>query len=118
MFVLKGKRVGVLVAVASSTHARWSSTGHSFEQLKEKYEMRQRLLADCYVVAQVDGVNFKKLTSVLHKPNDQTFVNLMNSCARQIFRELKADIACAYGFSDEYRCVCVCAGWFKILLMP
>lgn len=36
------------------------------------------------------------------KPNDETALNLMNSCASLVLEEYP-DIVFAYGYSDEYR---------------
>jgi tRNA(His) guanylyltransferase len=37
------------------------------------------------------------------KPNDIDALNLMNTAAKAIMRELTSDITLAYGDSDEYR---------------
>ena len=52
----------------------------------------------------MDGANFKKFTELnsFLKPIDQRNMNLMNSCAKQMFNVHKNDILCAYGFSDEF----------------
>ena len=37
------------------------------------------------------------------KPNDLNALNLMNTAAKSVMRELSSDIILAYGDSDEYR---------------
>lgn len=75
-----------------------------FNLFKQKFEIKHPMLYNCYIIVQIDGLNFKKFTqdNNLLKPNDQLIINLMNSCSRNIFNELKAHLIYSYGFSDEF----------------
>jgi tRNA(His) 5'-end guanylyltransferase len=73
----------------------------AFVELKQKYELKHNLLNDCFILVQLDGVNFKKFTSDFNKPVDQRLVNLMNQCTKEMFESLGCDLLCSYGFSDE-----------------
>ena len=74
-----------------------------FDQIKSSHELKYRLLDECYIVVQVDGVGFKNFTRkhLFHKPVDQRNINLMNECATSLFDEFRPHMLCAYGFSDE-----------------
>jgi tRNA(His) guanylyltransferase len=75
-----------------------------FDFIKTSYEIKPRLLDNCFIIVQVDGINFKNFTRVhtFHKPNDQQNINLMNYCARKIFDDYQVQMLCSYGFSDEW----------------
>ncbi len=79
-----------------------SQYSRSFDKIKNDFETRDIFLPEAYSIISIDGVNFKKFTNSFHKPIDQRNVNLMNECALDLFKFFKNDIACAYGFSDEF----------------
>jgi tRNA(His) guanylyltransferase len=87
------------------TQKRFSQ--RQYNLLKENYEQKQKLLNQTYIVVQIDGINFKNFTQIneFNKPIDQRHVNLMNACARTMFKAYKSDMVCSYGFSDEYNFV-------------
>ncbi|CAF1007539.1 unnamed protein product [Brachionus calyciflorus] len=75
-----------------------------FTNVKLKYEIDQKLLSSCYILVQIDGLNFKTFTKINNfiKPNDQSNINLMNSCSMKIFETLRDHLIYSYGFSDEF----------------
>jgi tRNA(His) 5'-end guanylyltransferase len=74
-----------------------------FEHLKQLFEVKPKLLDECFIVVQCDGLSFKQFTKLheFHKPTDQRNVNLTSFCAREIFDQYRAEVLCALGFSDE-----------------
>ena len=73
----------------------------AFVELKHKYEVKSKMLDDCFILIQLDGVNFKKFTKNLIKPVDQRLINLLNQCSKEMFDSFAGDLLCSYGFSDE-----------------
>jgi tRNA(His) guanylyltransferase len=71
--------------------------------IKKNYELNNVFMPNTFIVIRLDGNNFKYLTQFygLHKPNDQSHINLMNRCALSVFKTFKTDIQSVYGYSDE-----------------
>lgn len=88
---------------------RYKSTNklRKFNLTKEKFEITNYLLSEAYIIACIDGINFKKFcaTNHFHKPVDLRNVSLMNSCALSLMNRYRNDIMCAYGFSDEFNLI-------------
>lgn len=67
------------------------------------FEQDQTLLPNTWIVVRIDGRGFHKLSDhySFAKPNDRRALDLMNAAASHVVRSI-ADIAFAYGVSDEF----------------
>ncbi|KAF2150638.1 tRNAHis guanylyltransferase [Myriangium duriaei CBS 260.36] len=68
-----------------------------------KHETWDALAPENWIVVRIDGRGFSKFTAKHNftKPNDKRAIDLMNSAATEVLRQL-VDITLAYGQSDEY----------------
>ncbi|EER38138.1 tRNA(His) guanylyltransferase [Histoplasma capsulatum H143] len=69
------------------------------------FEQDDSLLPNTWIVVRIDGRGFHRFSDryKFQKPNDERALNLMNTAACAVMRDLP-DLIIAYGVSDEYRC--------------
>nr|AKI05728.1 truncated ICARUS1 [Arabidopsis thaliana] len=74
-----------------------------YEYVKS-FELEDEVMLPNLMVVRIDGRDFSRFSQVheFEKPNDETALNLMNSCSAAVLEEFP-DIIFAYGYSDEYR---------------
>jgi len=73
-----------------------------YEYVKS-FELEDEVMLPNLMVVRIDGRDFSRFSQVheFEKPNDETALNLMNSCSAAVLEEFP-DIIFAYGYSDEY----------------
>nr|AAT41733.1 At2g32320 [Arabidopsis thaliana]AAU94397.1 At2g32320 [Arabidopsis thaliana] len=73
-----------------------------YEYVKS-FEVEDEVMFPNLIIIRIDGRDFSRFSQVhkFEKPNDETSLNLMNSCASSVLVEYP-DIVFAYGYSDEY----------------
>ncbi|KAG7568644.1 tRNAHis guanylyltransferase catalytic domain [Arabidopsis thaliana x Arabidopsis arenosa] len=73
-----------------------------YEYVKS-FEVEDEVMFPNLIIIRIDGRDFSRFSQVhkFEKPNDETALNLMNSCASSVLEEYP-DIVFAYGYSDEY----------------
>ncbi|EOA26904.1 hypothetical protein CARUB_v10022993mg [Capsella rubella] len=73
-----------------------------YEYVKS-FEVEDEVMFPNLIVIRIDGCDFSRFSQVhqFEKPNDETALNLMNSCASAVLEEFP-DIVFAYGYSDEF----------------
>ncbi|OAX85429.1 hypothetical protein ACJ72_00200 [Emergomyces africanus] len=69
------------------------------------FEQDDTLLPNTWIVVRIDGRGFHRFSDryQFRKPNDERALNLMNTAACAVMKDLP-DLIIAYGVSDEYRC--------------
>ncbi|EEH50670.2 tRNA guanylyltransferase [Paracoccidioides brasiliensis Pb18] len=67
------------------------------------FEQDDNLLPNTWIVVRIDGRGFHRFSGRYHfqKPNDERALNLMNTAACAVMKDLP-DLIIAYGVSDEY----------------
>ena len=84
-------------------YTSWKMANSRFEYVR-KFETRDILLPDTYIVVRIDGKKFHEFSKFYNfeKPNDLRALKLMNACAKNVVKQYRTDMICAYGESDEY----------------
>ncbi|ODH53278.1 hypothetical protein GX48_00474 [Paracoccidioides brasiliensis] len=75
---------------------------YRYEYVKA-FEQDDNLLPNTWIVVRIDGRGFHRFSGRYHfqKPNDERALNLMNTAACAVMKDLP-DLIIAYGVSDEY----------------